>query len=207
MLGLVTEAPAHELRPAVADITVGRAEVTVEIELALEAMLARIDASLVGDTDEAPNAARYDGLRALAPGAIEDMLRAQWPSLRGNILLSAGETALIPEIAAVIVPSVGDVELVRDSRVTLVADLPPDGSAVTFGWTANNGPLILRQMGAGDEAYSAILDIGEVSKPLARPVPSRTLILGAVIGGAVALLAVGALLFGRRRRSQGGASS
>lgn len=204
MLGLVTEARAHELRPAVADITVGRDQVTVEIELALEAMLARIDASLLGDTDEAPNAARYDGLRAMAPGVIEDMLRAQWLSLRGNILLSAGDTALTPEIAAVIVPSIGDVELVRDSRLTLAAALPTDGSAVTFGWTANNGPLILRQMGAGDDAYSAILDIGEVSKPLPRPAPDRTVLIGALIGGLVLFLMAGAVLLRWRGRSPSG---
>ncbi|KMW59737.1 putative membrane protein [Candidatus Rhodobacter oscarellae] len=167
-LSLVNAAQAHELRPAIADVSVGADEVSVEIELALEALVAEIDVSEIDDTDAAPNAARYDALRAMDPAALEAELRGAWDGLAENFLFSAGEAGLRPAILSVAIPEVGDLDLVRDSRITLSAALPDDGTPVTIGWTANNGPLVIRQVDAGDDAYSALLDGGEVSEALPR---------------------------------------
>lgn len=168
MLADVKGAEAHELRPAIADVSVGADRVIVRIELTLEALVAEIDVSEVDDTDDAPNAARYDDVRALDAAALEQELRAAWPSLARNFLISAGSAALNPDIAAVEIPDVGDMDLVRDSVLTLTATLPADESPVTVGWTANNGPLVIRQVDAGDNAYAALLDGGELSEPLPR---------------------------------------
>lgn len=162
-------AAAHELRPAIADVTVTATTVTVEIELALEALVAEIDVSAIDNTDDSPNAARYDELRAKAPAELEAELRAAWPGLRQNFLMAAGDTALDPQIAGVTIPDDVDPELARDTQLTLTATLPADGSPVTVGWTANNGPLVVREMATGGVgAYAGLLDGGQVSDPLPR---------------------------------------
>jgi hypothetical protein len=165
----VKGAAAHELRPAIADVSVGAEQVTLRIDLALEALVAEIDVSEIENTDASPNAARYDALRAEPPAALEAELRAAWPSLSANFLIQAGETALTAEIAEVEIPEIGNVELVRDSVLTLVSDLPEDGSALRVGWTANNGPIVIRQVDAGEGAYAGLLEGGELSAELPRP--------------------------------------
>jgi hypothetical protein len=165
---IVKGAQAHELRPAIADVTVSSDSVVLRIELALEALVAEVDVSEVDNTDEAPNAEAYDAYRLMEPGALEAALREAWADLAAEFMIAAGETALRAEIAEVVIPEVGNVELVRDSMLTLGAALPDDGSAVAVGWAARNGPLVVRQDGMGDDGYAALLQGGELSKPLAR---------------------------------------
>lgn len=167
-LAFVNGTSAHELRPAIADVTVASDSVTVAVELALEAFVAEIDVSVYENTDEAPNAERYDVLRAMPPAEIEVELRGAWDRLAPNFLLRAGDAPLVAEITGVDIPDVGDMDLVRDTVLTVTAALPDDGSDVTVGWTANNGPLVIRHIGAGDAAYSGLLDGGQVSEPLPR---------------------------------------
>ena len=63
-------AHAHEMRPAIADITVSPAQVSVTIRFNAELFLADIDASEITDSDDAPNAAAYDRMRQLPPVAL-----------------------------------------------------------------------------------------------------------------------------------------
>ena len=55
---------AHELRPAVADVTVTASEVKVELLLSVEPLLAGIDLTEVMNTDDSPQAIIYDQLRS-----------------------------------------------------------------------------------------------------------------------------------------------
>ena len=164
-----TLAVGHELRPAVADVQIGQDQVELQIELALEALVAKIDVSEIDDTDNAPNAARYDELRAMEPAALEEQLRADWDALSGNFLIAAGDDpATNLTLTEVIIPEVGDVAIVRESKLTLTATLPQNGENVTVGWTNNNGPLVIRQIDAGEDAYAALLDGGQLSVALPR---------------------------------------
>ncbi len=168
---------AHEVRPAIADIEVTADSVDISIRLSLESLVAGIDLRGITDTDEAPNAADYDALRALAGGELEDRLRSSWPDLRKTFHLTHAGTPLVLELSTVSIPETGDTSLPRDSRLQISA-AAPGGTAqgVVFGWSSSNGPLIVRQVGAGDDAYSAYLRDGAVSDPImpqgsaARPV-------------------------------------
>ena len=168
LLLFVNVAASHELRPAIADVTVTETDVTIEIELTLEALVAEIDVSVIDNTDLSPNAARYDLLRQMAPLDLEAELRAAWGNLSDNFLIKAGEADLRADVLSVDIPEVGDLDLVRDSKLSLVARLPDDGSGVAVGWTAKNGPIVVRQIGAGERAYAALLDLGELSDPMPR---------------------------------------
>jgi hypothetical protein len=146
-------ASAHEVRPAIADVAIGAQSVEIEFALALEALIAEIDLTGIVDTDEAVGADRYDALRALPPEALLSELTAAFPRLAQSITLRAGETPLSANLERAEIPEIGDLELPRDSRIFLRADLPSDESAVIFGWDASNGPLIVRQV-SGDQGYN-----------------------------------------------------
>lgn len=167
--GLARQAAAHEIRPAIADVTVGADEVRIDIVLVLESMVAGIDLQGIGDTNEAPEAETYDALRALPPEELRAAFLDRWADLRAGFRLTAGATALTPEIAGLEIAEIGDVELARDSLLSLTAALPPDGTPVTVGWVAAYGPLVVRQVGQeGEEGYSGYLTGGQISAPLPR---------------------------------------
>ncbi len=166
-------AAAHEVQPAIAELAVAPERVELELRLAIEAPLAGIDLEGLVDTNDAPNAADYDALRALEPAALEARTRAAWPDLAGQLTLRAGDTQISPELEAVEVPPVGDAALPRDTVLRLSAALPPDGSPATFGWAPALGPVIVRQRAPGGgatdpDAYAVFLEGGQTSAALPR---------------------------------------
>lgn len=155
---------AHEVRPAVADVMVDGNQMNVDILLTAETLLAGIDVSSVADTDEAPEAAEYDRLRALDAAALEVQIKADWPILRAGFMAKgAGELQLV----GVEVTPESNLEIPRDTKLMLSAELPEGDGPVAFGWVAKNGGLVVRH-GEGDGAYAALLDGGEVSADLPR---------------------------------------
>jgi len=162
-----SSARAHEVRPAVADISVTADQLVIELDLALETLVAGIDLRGVANTDAANGAARYDALRAQPPEALRDALVQEFPRIASTLTLMAGQTALAPQLVASIIPDGIDNDVPRDSRITLRADLPDDGTPVRFGWDAQNGPLIVRQV-SGNQEYSEYLTNGAISAPMPR---------------------------------------
>ncbi|MEX3017378.1 HupE/UreJ family protein [Gymnodinialimonas hymeniacidonis] len=168
VLFTVVPATAHEIRPTIADIEVGEADVTMSLRITLETLIAGIDLSEIENTNDAPEAAVYDRLRGLDPDALEAALRDAWPRIsEGFIMESAGER-LSPEISAVQIPPVGDVELPRDSLLTITAALPEGDAGVQIGLAPQFGTFIPRQVGGGEEAYEGFLDGGELTPELPR---------------------------------------
>ncbi len=167
VLSTALPAFAHEVRPGVADVVVGAETVTITLTAPLEPIIAGMDLAGLEDTNLSPLADRYDALRAEEPARLEADLRAAWPGIAERITILAGEARVEAEIAAVAVPEVGDLSLPRDSILVLTAALPPDGSPVRIGWDAGFGSIVVRQVGGGADAYTAILS-GEMSAALPR---------------------------------------
>ncbi|MGB0797816.1 MAG: HupE/UreJ family protein [Planktomarina sp.] len=159
-----TMAFAHEVRPAVADVSVSADQMQVELLVTVETLLAGIDLTQVSDTDEAPQAAAYDALRALTPAELAVRVQADWPGLQ-NGMLTKGAGAL--RLDRVEVTDEPDLELPRDTRLYLSADLDAGDGPVAIGWIAQNGGLVVRH-GQGDSAYAAFLEGGELSTDLPR---------------------------------------
>jgi hydrogenase/urease accessory protein HupE len=158
---------AHEIQPSVADLTFGPDAMTMDIRLTLEAPVAGIDLEGLFDTNDAANSDDYDRLRALDPVQMEAAFRRAWPGIRDAITIRAGETPVVPEIAEVEIPPVGNADLPRMSRLRLVAALPADGTDVVVGWEASLGALVVRQMGVED-GYTGYLTNGALSDPMPR---------------------------------------
>lgn len=167
VLSTALPAFAHEVRPGVTDVAVGAEAVTITLTAPLEPIIAGMDLAGLEDTNLSPLADRYDALRAEEPARLEADLRAAWPEIAERITILAGEARVEPEIAAITVPEVGDLSLPRDSILVLTAALPPDGSPVRIGWDAGFGSIVVRQVGGGADAYTAILS-GEMSAALPR---------------------------------------
>ena len=161
---LALPARAHELRPAIADMKFDAEKVSVSIALNLEAVIAGIGAEH-DDTDDAPEAALYEELRANDPEALREAFDAEAQDFLSNVTIQTGDTALSPTISDLTIPAVGDVDLSRESILILNAALPAETSAVVFGWDESLGPLILRAPGK-TEPYSAYLTAGTLSDPI-----------------------------------------
>lgn len=166
-LGLSTAASAHEVRPSVADVTVGETEVTVRLTMMLEPAIAGINMTAVANTNDSDLSDRNDALRALDPAGLRSAFDAAWPEIAGGIVMQAGDTRLVPEVVAVEVPEIGDIELPRDSILTLTAPLPPNGAPLVFGLAEQLGSVAVRQQDEG-ATYSAFLQGGALSDPLPR---------------------------------------
>lgn len=166
-LGLVSMAQAHEVRPAVADVSVSDSEILVSITMPLEPFMAGMSLAGLADTNDSPLAERHDTLRALSADALRAQFETVLPAFLDRIILRAGDTALTPELVGLSIPDVGDTELPRDSTLTLRADLPLDSTPVIAGWDATLGTLALRQRD-GDQVYGILLEAGDLSDPLPR---------------------------------------
>lgn len=165
---------AHEVNPSVADVTVGAQSVTFDATINAEAWIAGIDLSSITDTNDAPQAAKYDVLRALEPYELEERMRLAFPGLAAMFRWTAGDTPLSPALISAATQDAMDEAVPRQTRIVVTAALPDDDSPVTFSWSPRFGPLILRQMveagelPEGVEPYSGFLDGAAASPPLPR---------------------------------------
>jgi hypothetical protein len=162
--GMAEQVRAHEMRPAVAEVTVTLSDIDITLRLTAETLLAGINQSQVSDTDEAPEAAIYDRLRAIPDKDLKDLVQKRWPELRAGFLLEGAGAA---DLVAVDVIAEPNLDLPRDTVISLRAELAGGLGPVAFGWVAQNGALVVRH-GVGAEAYAAFLKGGEMSAPLPR---------------------------------------
>ncbi|MEM9320223.1 MAG: HupE/UreJ family protein [Pseudomonadota bacterium] len=162
------QASAHEIRPAIGDVTVTDSAVELSVRMALESLVAGINLDGLDDTNNAPEAAIYDQLRGLDPAEFEAALREAWPRIAQGIVIETDGEQVIAEIVSVAVPAIGDPELPRDSVLVMRAELPEGTAPVIVGWQASYGTLVLRQVGGADDAYEAFLTSGDLSEPLPR---------------------------------------
>ena len=157
---------AHEIRPAIVDLVfAGDGAVRLEMSLILEAALAEIGAGH-GDTDDSPNAERYDQLRLLdEAGLAAEFERFKARFLEGVRLTSDG-TAIPLEVVKLDLDPVGDTDFARLSRLTLAGPLPAGASEVVFSFDPAFGPSVIRVPDdQGGHSYSAYLDSG-ASEPI-----------------------------------------
>lgn len=161
---LAGQARAHELRPAVAEVSVREDRIEIALRLAVETLLAGIDQSQIADTDEAPEAEVYDQLRGLPDQTLAQMVEMRFADISRGIFIEGAGPMRLTSVDVIAEP---DLELPRDTVVTMSAELPAGTAPVSLGWAEENGGLVVRH-GEGPNAYAAFLQGGEVSAPLPR---------------------------------------
>ena len=100
---------AHEVTPVIADLTVEGGAARLDLRMNAEAFVAGIDLGSVLDTASAEEAARYDALRALPPGAMADAVRGWAAGWLEGLDLRAEGAPLALRLEEVTVPEVGEV--------------------------------------------------------------------------------------------------
>ncbi|WP_373635491.1 HupE/UreJ family protein [Yoonia sp. SS1-5] len=158
-------AQAHEVLPAITDMTAVDGQLVFDMQANLESFVAGIDLTSVEDTNDAPQAASYDELRALEPAALEAAFTEFWPQMAAGMTIRADGVDLVPTLDAVNVGPVGNVELVRSSDIRFSASLPEGAQDVEIGWDSAFGVLVVRQMGV-EAPYDAYLEAGSISPPI-----------------------------------------
>lgn len=159
-------AMAHEVRPTIGDLWVQDGTARLELDLNLEAFVAGIDLDGIMDTNDTDKSEQYDALRALSATELQNRLQEAFPQIGGAIDLRAGETSVPLTLDDVQIGEVGNIDLPRDSRITLGGALPPGAASVTLHWPEGFGTLVLRQQGVEDP-YTDYLDGGQTSAEIA----------------------------------------
>ena len=168
---------AHEIRPAVVNLVFDASgHYTIDLGVNVEAMLAGVSPKH-RDTNESPNANRYNQLRALPPEEMRSRIEAFIPELLKGIHLDFDGEPAAPRFVAADIPPVGDLALSRLSHLRLEGNVPADGKFFRWSYAAVFGPNVLRIQRAQDSQVTAVwLKEGEVSEtyPLAGPIVAKT---------------------------------
>ena len=174
---------AHEIRPAVADLSIKSTtthdrtldRLVIIIDFNVEMFLADLDASVVSNTDDAQQGEDYDAYRRLSVAELSSEFSEQWPRFAASLVGRAGGEALAFQLGGIEVESNVDLSLPRSSKVSIYSSLPDNNSPIEFGWDAKLGPLVLRQQDVTanpDDLYTAYLAPGSISAPIPRQGPA-----------------------------------
>lgn len=156
---------AHEVLPAIADLTVADGALTLTVNAPVEGFVAGVDLTAVADTNAAPQAADYDALRALPSDEMEARFRSFWPEMASRLRLTADGAALVPALAEIEVADEPDIGLARPSVLIVTAHVPEGAQSVGVGWDAAFGAMVLRQQGV-EAPFTGLLEAGEDSGPI-----------------------------------------
>lgn len=131
-----------------------------------EALVAGIDLDGLSDTNNSDLSNSYDALRMLRPDVLATRVKAAWPDLSGDLVVSADGTPVDLSLTGIEVSEVGDLELPRPTQVVLTGDLPDGARTVLLGWPDGFGTLALRQTGV-EEPYADYIEGGQTTEAIA----------------------------------------
>ncbi len=170
-------ASAHEIRPAIVDVHLqADGSYQVRLQVNMEALLAGVSPAH-SDTDESPNAARYNDLRALLASELEARIRTFWPQYRDGVRLEFDGVRDVPELAAVDISDPGDLARARLTTLQITGGIPPGAKTLRWTYAPQYGGSVLRLHRAGEsEIVAGWVREGESSAayPLAGAVARAT---------------------------------
>ena len=159
-------AEAHEVRPAIGDIYTENGQLVLDLRLSIEPILAGANLEGVEDTNATDQAQDIDRLRALPPQDLAELVQGAASGIAAALEMRADDgVALSPVLQSAQSDPVDNIDLPRETRLRLVADLPVGAQTVSLTWPARFGTLILRQQGVEDP-YTDYLE-GSSSGPIA----------------------------------------
>ena len=159
---------AHEIRPAIATFAMQpTGEYSITISLNLEAILSGIGAEHE-DTDDSPNAERYNQLRELSSQDLNSQFQGfQQEFLDGVTLRFGDDIAESPEVGQLAIPEIGDLELARISEITLTGVVPYGAESFVWQWKEAFGSSVIRVLPRGEgDGVSFWLQNGNPSDPI-----------------------------------------
>lgn len=161
-LSVNSSANAHEVRPAIVDFksqSDGGFELSIKFNA--ESWLARIEADHE-DTDASPNAAKYDQLRAASSAHITRLFEEQVSEFLGKAGIEFDDVPYAITFMDIQVPSVGDIDLARDSVARFSGNVPTGVAKIV--WRYDLGASVFRVSGQGNEKASLYVAADEKSE-------------------------------------------
>ena len=159
---------AHEIRPAIATFAMQpNGDYSITVSLNLEAILSGIGAEHE-DTDDSPNAERYNTLRGLTPNDLRSAFQPfETEFLEGVTLRFGDNIAQSPQIGKLTIPEIGDLELARISELVLTGVVPYGAESFIWQWEKAFGSSVIRVLPQGEgEGVSFWLQNGNPSEPI-----------------------------------------
>ncbi len=161
-------AQAHQLRPSIVDLSLdsgGRFQLSIETNL--EALLSGIGPEHE-NSEDAPQAAEYDRLRALEAGPLAERFRAFEAELTPILELRFDGVPAALTLADTRIPPAGDLRDARLSSILYEGTVPTGAAAVDWRYPPQLGDSVLRVRMQGDPSqYSHWLPAGERSPAVA----------------------------------------
>lgn len=155
---------AHEIRPAVVNVQLqedGNFQVSLQVNM--EALLAGVSPEH-SDTNESPNAQRYNSLRALPAPKLEERIRAFWPQYSNGLHLDFDGVRSAPRLVALDIPESSDLARARLTTVRLTGSVPAGAKTLRWSYAPQYGGSVLRLQRAGtSETIAAWIREGETS--------------------------------------------
>ena len=167
MAAACLSAQAHEIRPAVVTVTFAEAgRFDVEVKVNAEALLAGIGPQH-SDTDDAPQAQRYNRLRALTPAQLARAFDEFGDAYAAGMRFEFDGEPVAARYQGLDAPAVGDARNARVSVVRLSGRTPPGAETFRWRYDAQLGDAVLRVALAGVESPQVSwLQGGALSQPL-----------------------------------------
>ena len=161
----VSNANAHEIRPAIIDFTFDKNGIyQLTIQDSIEALIAEIGTEH-DDTDQSDNAKQYNNLRSLAPAELSAEFEKFSPEFLQNIQLKFDDKVQQLQLLDVTIPEVGDIELARDSTINIAGIIPKEAKNLTWKWDKKYGNAVFRISSENNsELFSAYLLDGDESE-------------------------------------------
>jgi len=170
---------SHELRPAIVDFSsTDKVRYELDLKFNLESWLAKIDNNH-SETSHSPNATRYNRMRGLTGGQLEQLLTPKIPELEQSIVLVFDGNKHFPKFVSSDIPPVGDIDLTRDTVVRFTGVIP--AGVTNLVWRYQLGASVFRIAGVGDiktgqkqEKIAVYVNAGEESQPIVIAAPIKS---------------------------------
>ena len=167
ILFFIKSSYAHELRPAIANLNIYEKDniinANLSIQLNLEAIIAGIE-TRHSNTEESKKSEEYQDLREMSPIILMREFNSRIKNFDDKINLISNNSNLDLTLISVVIPQVGNTDIIRDSTVNF--DIQNfEEEEFQFSWDKNLGSVILRINSINNKPlYTELIEDGKKSK-------------------------------------------
>jgi len=164
---LSSQLAAHEIRPTVVTLNIANnGHYALDIKGNLEALLLGIGREHK-ETEDSPQAAEYNRLRALSATEFKNHAVKQTEQLISALHLHFNQIKVTPQLVNIDIPEVPDLERARTSVLHLSGKIPTGSKNVQWGWPAHYGDNVFRLRYESEQGgVSQWLKDGAITDPI-----------------------------------------
>ncbi|MDA7562106.1 HupE/UreJ family protein [Candidatus Pelagibacter sp.] len=167
ILFFIKSSYAHELRPAIANLNIYEKDniinANLSIQLNLEAIITGIE-TRHSNTEESEKSEEYQDLRRMNPAILLNQFNSKIKNFGNKINITSSISNLDLELISVVIPEVGNTDIIRDTIVTFdIQNIKEE--RFKFSWDKNLGSIILRINSTYNKPlYTELIEDGKKSK-------------------------------------------